>query len=85
MPTNLLEQDQIKIQNILMETLEVKREQITPEARITEDLGADSLDVVDITMQVEETFHVAIPDEQIENVSTVEDLCHLLAEHLKPS
>lgn len=64
-----------KIQAILVEQLDVKREQVTPEARIQDDLGADSLDVAEIAMTTEEAFHITIPDEQAEKVITVQDLC----------
>jgi acyl carrier protein len=63
-----------KVQEILVEQLGVTREQLTPEARIEEDLGADSLDKVEITMRTEEMFAVTIPDEEAEKVKTVQDL-----------
>ncbi len=63
-----------KIQDALMDQLDVKREQITPEARIMEDLGADSLDVAEIVMKLEEIFSITIPDEEVENAPTVDEL-----------
>lgn len=74
MTDTLTETEVTRIQNILMEQLEVRREQVTPEARIQEDLGADSLDVAEIAMTTEEAFNVTIPDEDAEKVVTVQDL-----------
>ncbi len=68
-----------KLQNILMEQLGVQRDQITLEAGLMTDLGADSLDMVEIGMTVEETFNLSIPDEEMENVQTVADLQEALA------
>ncbi len=63
-----------KIAGILAEQLEIDVETITPETRITEDLNADSLDVVEMLMAVEDEFEVHIPDEEIENMKTVGDV-----------
>jgi acyl carrier protein len=67
------------VQELLMEQLNITREQITPGADIETDLGADSLDKVEIVMQAEERFNVTIADDQAEPVRTVEDLCEVLA------
>ena len=56
---------------ILAEQLDADADKITPETRIAEDLNADSLDVVELLMVVEEEFDVQIPDEEIENLKTV--------------
>jgi len=72
-----------RVQDILMGQLGVERSQITPEADLTADLGADSLDMVEIAMKVEETFNLTIPDEDMENVRTVGDLHEALANHLE--
>ncbi len=56
---------------ILAEQLDADADKITPETRIAEDLNADSLDVVELLMAVEEEFDVQIPDEEIENLKTV--------------
>jgi len=79
MNTILSEKTVAKVQDILMEQLGVERSQITPEAGIMSDLGADSLDMVEIGMTVEETFNLTIPDEDMENVRTVGDLHEALA------
>jgi acyl carrier protein len=77
--SGLSEQDVAKVQQILIQQLDVTKEQLTPDARIMEDLGADSLDVVEIIMNLEETFEITIPDEEAEKGSTVEDLCKVAA------
>jgi acyl carrier protein len=76
--------DLAKVQDVLMQQLGLAREQLTPEARIMGDLGADSLDVVEITMLLEEAFQLTIPDEQAENDPTVEELCAIVAKLLGP-
>lgn len=69
------------VQDILIEKLNVAREQLTPEARIMADLGADSLDVVEISLALEEQFNLTIPDpdEQTEKTETVGELYQELA------
>ena len=62
-----------KIKDIIVEQLDVEEDAVTMEASITEDLGADSLDVVDLVMSIEESFDVEIPDEEVENIKTVGD------------
>jgi len=63
-----------KIKEILVDQLDVNEDSITLESVITDDLGADSLDVVDLVMSLEEEFDVEIPDEDIESIKTVEDI-----------
>lgn len=63
-----------KIAGILAEQLEIDVETITPDTRIAEDLNADSLDIVEMLMAVEDEFEVQIPDEEIENMKTVGDV-----------
>ena len=63
-----------KIKDIIVEQLDVGEDSVTMEASITEDLGADSLDVVDLVMSIEESFDVEIPDEEVENIKTVGDI-----------
>lgn len=77
---NLLsEKTTAKVQDILVAQLGVEPFQITPEADLTSDLGADSLDIVEIGMTVEETFNLCIPDEDMDRVRTVGDLHEALA------
>ena len=63
-----------KIKDIIVEQLDVEEDAVTMEASITEDLGADSLDVVDLVLSIEESFDVEIPDEEVENIKTVGDI-----------
>lgn len=63
-----------KVRTILVGQLGVDEEKITMEASISDDLGADSLDVVDLIMSLEEEFDVEIPDEDVENMKTVGDV-----------
>ena len=63
-----------KIKDTIVEQLDVEEDAVTMEASITEDLGADSLDVVDLVMSIEESFDVEIPDEEVENIKTVGDI-----------
>ena len=60
-----------KIRDIIVEQLGVNAEQVTPEASFIEDLGADSLDTVELVMAFEEEFGAEIPDEDAEKLSTV--------------
>lgn len=63
-----------KVRDIVAEQLDVDAEEITMESSIVDDLGADSLDVVDLVMSIEEEFDVEIPDEDVENIKTVGDI-----------
>ena len=63
-----------KVKAILSEQFDVEEDSITLESSITEDLGADSLDVVDLLMSIEDEFEVAVPDSEVENIKTVGDL-----------
>jgi acyl carrier protein len=74
MHDTLSEKDAMAIQDILIEQLEIPRAQITPQARLKADLGADSLDIVEIGMKVEERFEISLPDEELEADPLVGDL-----------
>lgn len=63
-----------KVMEILCEQLDVEEDKVTPEALIIDDLGADSLDIVDLVMSFEEEFDIEIPDEDVENIKTVGDM-----------
>ena len=63
-----------KIRDILCNQFDVDEDAVTLSTRISEDLGADSLDAVDMLMSLEDEFDVEIPDEEIENIKTVDDL-----------
>ncbi len=60
-----------KVKEIIVEQLGVNPEQVTPEAKFIEDLGADSLDTVELVMALEEEFGAEIPDEEAEKLTTV--------------
>ncbi len=62
-----------KIRNIICEQLDVAEEDVVPTASFVDDLGADSLDQVELIMAMEEEFDVSIPDEDAENIATVKD------------
>ena len=63
-----------KVKMILSSQFDVEEDSITPETNIADDLGADSLDVVDMLMSLEDEFDVEIPDEEIERIRTVGEL-----------
>jgi len=67
-----------EIVEILRKQLGKKPEDVTPEKRIKEDLGADSLDVVEILMTVEDKYNVTVPDEELMAISTVADLVKMI-------
>lgn len=67
-----------KIRTILAEQLDEKEENITLETDIAADLGADSLDVVEMIMTIEDEFEIEIPDEEIENIKTVGDVVNYI-------
>ena len=70
-----------KIREIIVEQLDVDEDKVTTDASITEDLGADSLDVVDLVMNIEESFDLEIPDEEVENIKTVGDIVKYIEEN----
>ncbi|HEY5910026.1 MAG TPA: acyl carrier protein [Verrucomicrobiae bacterium] len=78
----LTEQEIAGVQEILARELGVKPEQLTPEAVLDADLGADSLTKVEIIMALEERFQVTVPDELAERVQTVEDVYEALGKVL---
>ncbi|HCP06088.1 MAG: acyl carrier protein [Verrucomicrobia subdivision 6 bacterium BACL9 MAG-120924-bin69] len=63
-----------KVKDIIVEQLSVNAEQVTPEAKFIEDLGADSLDIVELVMAFEEEFGVEVPDSDAEKLLTVGDV-----------
>ncbi|MDP4115625.1 MAG: acyl carrier protein [Bacteroidota bacterium] len=72
-----------KVKDIIMDKLGVEESQITPEASFTNDLGADSLDIVELIMGFESEFGITIPDEDAEKLSTVGDAIKYLNDHKK--
>lgn len=67
-----------KVKAILANQLDVEEDSITMDSSITDDLGADSLDIVDLVMSLEEEFDIEFPDEQVENIKTVGDFVKYL-------
>lgn len=70
-----------RVKEIIVEQLGVAADQVKPEARFIDDLGADSLDTVELIMALEEEFQVEIPDEDAEKMVTVGDALKYLQEH----
>lgn len=71
-----------KVRDILVDQLDLEEEKVTMDASITDDLGADSLDVVDLVMSLEEEFDVEIPDNQVENIKTVGDIVRYIEDNV---
>ena len=67
-----------KIQEMLAEALNVPIEKVTPDAKIVEDLGADSLDLIEMLSQLESDYGIVIPEEDTDNLVTVGDVAALL-------
>src|SRR6267378_3864321 len=70
-----------KVKSIIAEQL--GEDEIKPESAFIEDLGADSLDIVELAMAMEEEFEVEIPDEEAEHIKTVQDAVNFINEHKK--
>jgi acyl carrier protein len=72
-----------KVKEIIVEQLDVQADQVTEEASFIEDLGADSLDTVELVMALEENFDIEIPDEDAEKIKSVRDAVSYIDEHVK--
>ncbi len=70
-----------KVRDIIVDQLGVNAEQVVKEARFIEDLGADSLDTVELVMAFEEEFSIEVPDEEAEKLQTVGDVVAYVEEH----
>ena len=70
-----------KVINIVANQLDVEKEKIKPETSFINDLGADSLDIVELVMEFEEAFDMSIPDEDAEKIRTVGDAINYIKEH----
>lgn len=72
---NCMERDEIydKVKEVIVEQLNVEEDDVTEDATFVDDLGADSLDIVELVMALEESFGVSIPDEDAEGIKTVGD------------
>ena len=72
-----------KVKELISEQLDVKADDITEASNIQDDLGADSLDVVDLVMALEDEFDVEIPEDQVENIKTVGDIVKFIEEKVE--
>ncbi len=70
-----------RVKEIIAEQLSVEEAQVVPEAAFMDDLGADSLDTVELVMALEEEFDIEIPDEDAEKIQTVQDAIDYITEH----
>ncbi len=72
-----------RVKKIIVDKLGVDESEVTPEASFTNDLGADSLDTVELIMEFEKEFNISIPDEQAETITTVSHAVTYLESHVK--
>ena len=72
-----------KVKAILSEQFDVEEDSITPDTNLSEDLEADSLDVVDLLMSIEDEFEIEVPDEEMENIKTVDQLVKYIEANMK--
>ena len=72
-----------RVKKIIVEQLGVKEEDVTPNASLVDDLGADSLDTVELVMALEEEFETEIPDEDAEKITTVQQIIDYIKSHSK--
>ena len=72
-----------KVKKIIVDQLDVEEDKVTEAASITDDLGADSLDVVVLVMSFEEEFDIEIPDDQVEKIKTVGDIVKFIEEKVE--
>ncbi len=72
-----------KVKEIIVEELGVDEAEVTPNARFVDDLGADSLDTVELVMRFEEEFGIEIPDEDAEKILSVRDAIEYIEQHQK--
>ena len=74
-----------KVKQIIVEQLGVEESEVTPTAHFVDDLGADSLDIVELVMTFEEAFEIEIPEEDAEKILTDKDAIDYIQAHAKPS
>ena len=67
-----------KVCNMLAEQLDISVDTITPQSEVVKDLGADSLDVVELMMQLEDEYGITLPEGEVENVKTVQDIVDMM-------
>ena len=76
---------QEEVRKIIINQLDISEEEVTPEASFTDDLGADSLDLVELVMAMEEKFDIEIPDEDAEGITTVQKAINYIDEQFRKS
>ena len=74
-----------KVKSIIADQLGVDSDEVTPESSFTDNLGADSLDIVELVMAFEEEFDIEIPDEDAEKIARVQDAVSYIEEHATPA
>lgn len=74
-----------KVKQLIVEQLGVDEAEVTPAAHFIDDLGADSLDIVELVMTFEESFEIEIPDDDAEKIQTVKDAVDYIQAHTKSS
>ena len=67
-----------KVRNMLAEQLDISADTITPQSEVVKDLGADSLDVVELMMALEDEYGITLPEGEVENVKTVQDIVDMM-------
>ena len=72
-----------KVKEMIIKQLDSKESEVVPEARFIDDLGADSLDIVELIMALEDEYSLEIPDEDAEKIETVGDAIRYIEEHIK--
>lgn len=72
-----------RVKKVVVEQLDVAEDEVTPQASFVDDLGADSLDVVELVMGLEEEFDVEIPDEDAEKITTVQEAVNYIEKKAK--
>ncbi len=80
-----MEHDEIlaKVKEVIIDQLSVEEDDVTPDASFFDDLGADSLDIVELVMALEDSFGVSIPDEDAESIKTVGDAVDYIAANIE--
>ena len=79
----IMSEIEARVKAIIVDKLGVDESEVTPAASFTNDLGADSLDTVELIMEFEKEFGMSIPDDQAENISTVQDAIDYIANNAK--
>lgn len=74
-----------KVTSIIVDQLGVEKENVKPESSFVDDLGADSMDIVELVMAFEDNFSMQVPDQEAENIKTVQDAIDYINKHYKGS